>query len=116
MTITISKIAAHASNTALQAVTDRDGLITPRKLDAIINGVLFRVYERPDHTIYATMYDFDRFGLTPIETFRVKFTAATTPEDVSRIVARNVAAIERRRDTAAVRRLYSLHHESERGM
>lgn len=52
------------------------------QLDAILNGAPVRIYKRADGTCYATLHDFDRFGLKPLSTVRVRLTSTSTEESV----------------------------------
>lgn len=45
--------------------------MNPKELDAAINGLKVHIYERHDGTIYASVHEFERFGVKPIKTTRV---------------------------------------------
>lgn len=55
--------------------------LSPGLLDWIANGVPVRIYKRPDDTVYASVEDFSRFGVEPVETIRVSCTP-TLPADI----------------------------------
>lgn len=56
--------------------------MTPYQLDCIVNGARVFIYRRPDGTIYASVQDFERFGVKPVETVRVKLDVNSTVEAV----------------------------------
>jgi hypothetical protein len=57
--------------------------MTPKMLDWIVSGVPVRIYHRPsDGVYYASVHDFELFGVKPVETIRVRATP-TLPADIN---------------------------------
>lgn len=69
--------------------------MTPKLLDALISGRKVFIYNRPsDGHIYASEHDYERFGVTPITTFRVPLTENWNVETCP-VVARKLAKARR---------------------
>ena len=68
--------------------------MTPSELDAAINGAKVHIYRRPDRSVYASVHDYSRFGIEPLETVRVKLTPTSTVAEVE-THAKVMAAIKR---------------------
>jgi hypothetical protein len=79
----------------------------PAELDALISGVLVRVYESPAAGIYATIHDFERFGAKELTSFRVRPTHANWSVDSCPIVKKKLAGI--RKSTERQRRIGALY-------
>jgi hypothetical protein len=56
--------------------------MTPKQLDYIINGAKVFIYKRHDGTVYASVQDFERFGVKPLETVRVKLSETSSVQSV----------------------------------
>lgn len=75
--------------------------MTPRELDWLCNGVPVKIYRRLDGSVHATIHDFERFGVKPVETVRVTPSPTSTVESIENDpeVVRRLAALTRKPET-----------------
>lgn len=76
--------------------------MNPMQLDYIINGAKVFIYKRPDGTVYASVHDHSRFGVSALEVVRVKLDEKSTVESVENdpaVVARTLALSSQQRHT-----------------
>lgn len=58
----------------------------PGTLDAVLNGHKVYINRRYDGSVYATMFDFTRFGVVPQKIVRVPFEYQDEPERHPRVL------------------------------
>ena len=63
-----------------------DKLRDPGTLDAVINGHKVYINRRHDGSVYATMFDFTRFGVVPQKIVRVPFESEGNPTKHVRVL------------------------------
>lgn len=63
----------HVSPAAMEKLRD------PGTLDAVLNGHKVYINRRHDGSVYATMFDFSRFGVVPQKIVRVPFGSDGDP-------------------------------------